>query len=86
MSRQEHMKKSERIQRAPTPYEVVRGYIQISSNVILTVSIIFLMIVPYVEVGILRLIITLYLMINLAFVLWELRKFRKNWVDWVKKK
>ena len=70
----------------PTPYEVARDYLQIRSNILLTISIIFLMIMPFVKYEIVKAIVIVLIVIVLITILLDSLKFNKNWVEKIKKK
>ncbi|HKZ45121.1 MAG TPA: hypothetical protein VJ343_00270 [archaeon] len=79
------------ISRTPTPYEVVRDYLQIASSVLLSFAIVVLTMMNVIEFkgwtkDYLQPAIILGLLIILVVVIIDVLRFRKNWVSWVRKK
>lgn len=83
------------LNRAPSPYEARRDFLQIYTNVLLTTAIIILMALQIIDkiidaesfFGLVtRAVIILALVILLVAIFFNLRRFHKNWISWVKKK
>ncbi|MFQ6020573.1 MAG: hypothetical protein ACE5J4_00955 [Candidatus Aenigmatarchaeota archaeon] len=80
------------LSRAPKPYEVVKDALQIETNIMLTSVIIVLVLIqtallkdyPLIR-DILIFVISILIAIIIIDAFMKLRKFKKEWVDWVKK-